>query len=325
MRGWQVRQHGEAADALHLVELPMPEPGPAQVRITVRAAAVGLPDVFMCRGVYPLTPARPFVPGQEVAGVVSAVGTDTAVPIGTRVMAITDFVHGRGGFADETIADAANVYAIPPDMSDTDAAGFLIAYQTAWIGLVQRAAVQADETVLVLGATGGTGAAAVQLAHALGAIVIGVVSSEEKARACRELGADHVVDRSQEGIADAVRRLTGGRGADVVYDPVGGELASDAMRTMADQGRFLLVGFASGAWPDIRPERLVSGNFSVMGVYAGASTRSEREHMLEELLALVTDGAFRPQVDVRRFEELAHAVSDVAAARVLGRLVVVRD
>ncbi|HEY3833669.1 MAG TPA: NADPH:quinone oxidoreductase family protein [Acidimicrobiia bacterium] len=325
MRAWQVLRHAEPSDALQQVEVARPEPGAGQVRIAVRAAAVGLPDVFMCRGTYPLTPPGVFVPGQEVAGVVSATGPGTSVAIGTRVMAITDFVHGHGGFADETLADADNVYAIPAGIDDAEAAGFLIAYLTAWIGLVTRAALHPDETVLVLGATGGTGSAAVQLAHALGATVIGVVNGDAKVQSCRELGADHVIDRSQERIAEAVCRVTDGRGAHIVYDPVGGTLAGDAMRAVASEGRFLLVGFASGAWPEIDAARVVMGNFAVMGVYVGATTRPEREAMLEQLFELVASGALRLQVDTRPFHDLPAALTDVAAARARGRIVVLRD
>lgn len=323
MRAWQVREHGEPRDALHLVEIAPPEPGIGQVRIAVRASAVGLPDVFMCRGTYPLTPDGTFIPGQEVAGKVIAAGPETAVAIGSRVMAITDFVHGHGGFAEQTVADAANVYDIPDCLTDAEAAGFLIAYQTAWIGLVQRAALRPGETVLVLGASGGTGSAALQLAGALGASVIAVVNGDSKASRCLDLGATHVVDRGKEVVSEAVRRLTEGRGADVVYDPVGGPTANDALRCVAGQGRFLLVGFASGSWPEIDPQSLVVRNFSVVGVYAGATTRAERIRMLEELVTLVEQGALRPEVTRRDFDELPTALTEVASARAHGRVVAV--
>ena len=278
------------------MELPPLEPGTGQVRIAVQAAAVGLPDVFMCRGTYPLTPAGRFVPGQEVAGTVRAGRTRPSVAVGTRVMAITDFVHGHGGFADETLADAANVYEAPAGMTDTHTGGLRHRVPTAWIGLVHRASVRAGDTVVVLGATGGTGSAAVR-SHALGATVIGVVGDDDKARVCVESGADAVIDRSRERVSEGVRRLTGGCGADVVYDTVGGAVANDAMRAVADCGRFLLVGSASGAWPDVDTARLVTGNFSVLGVYTGAGTRAEHEQMIEQLTALVADGTLRPQVD----------------------------
>lgn len=321
MRAWQVSEHGEPSEALRLVEVTPAALGPGQVRIAVHAAAVGLPDVFMCRGTYPLTPSEPFVPGQEVAGVVTDVGPDTALAVGSNVMAITDFVHGHGGFAEQTIADEDNVYERPGCLTEPEAAGFLIAYQTAWIGLVQRADVTSADAVLVLGATGGTGAAAVQLARALGAEVIGVVNGSVKAARCRELGATSVVDRSRDVVSEAVRSLTNGRGATVVYDPVGGAVANDALRCVADQGRFLLVGFASGAWPTLDAHRLVVGNFSVLGVYAGACPRADRVEMLAELTALVEKGTLRAEVTRRAFDELPAALTEVADATVQGRLV----
>ena len=325
MRAWQVNEHGEPNDALRLVDLPPPPLGAGQVRIAVRAAAVGLPDVFMCRGVYPLTPHGLFVPGQEVAGEVTEVGAGATFALGARVMAITDFVHGHGGFAEETIADADNAYEIPACLTEADAAGFLIAYQTAWIGLVQRAGLTPADVVLVLGATGGTGAAAVQLARALGARVIGVVNGHAKAAHCRALGATDVVDRSDEVVSDAVRRLTDGRGATVVYDPVGGAVANDAQRCVANGGQFLLVGFASGTWPTIEAHNLVIGNFSVVGVYAGACTRAERVEMLAEMTALVEKGTLRPEVTRSAFDDLPSALTQVAASAVQGRMVAVRE
>jgi NADPH2:quinone reductase len=324
MRAWQVSEHGEPRDALRLVEIAPPPLGPGQVRIAVHAAAIGLPDVLMCRGTYPLTPAEAFVPGQEAAGEIIEVGPGSAFTVGSRVMAMADFVHGHGGFAEETVADEANVYEIPACLTEAEAAGFLIAYQTAWIGFVQRARLTADDTVLVLGATGGTGSAAVQLARALGARVIGVVNGPAKAARCRELGATDVIDRSTEVVSDAVRRLTEGRGATVVYDPVGGDVANDALRCVADQGRFLLVGFASGTWPALDALSLVFGNFSVLGVFAGACTREERVEMLRELVVLVEKGALRAEVTHRAFDDLPAAVTEVADATVLGRLVATR-
>jgi NADPH2:quinone reductase len=222
------------------------------------------------------------------------------------------------------VADEANVYAIPSCLTVAEAAGFLIAFQTAWIGFVQRAALVPADTVLVLGATGGTGSAAVQLARALGAEVIGVVNGAAKAARCRELGATHVVDRSSEVVSDAVRRLTDGRGATIVYDPVGGDAGNDALSCVADQGRYLLVGFASGTWPTLDALSLVFGNSSVMGVFAGACTRAEREEMLTELTALVEKGVLHAAVTVRSFDELPSALTDVARAAALGRLVATR-
>ena len=322
-RAWVVREHGEPGDALRVEPVEDAPLGEAQLRIRVHAAALALPDVFMCRGTYPLTPARPFTPGQEVAGTVVEVGAAATTPMGTRVMAITDFVHGHGGLAERTVADEDNAYAVPDGMSDAVAAGFLIAYQTAWIGLVRRAGLAPGETVLVLGAAGGTGSAAVQLARALGATVIAVVNGEAKATHCRDLGAHHVVDRASVDVLTTVRELTGGRGADVVYDPVGGELGTAAARGVANEGRFLAVGFAAGAWPTIEVPRLVVGNFSFVGVYAGAYSRRERVEMTGALTDLVARGELVPDVTPVPFDDLPAALTGVAAGTTLGRPVAV--
>src|SRR4051794_3759218 len=188
VKAWQVQGHGEPTAALHMVDAELPEPGPGQVRLRVRAAALGFPDVLMCRGIYPLTPSLPFTPGQEVAGDVTAVGDGVDHAVGDRIMAVTAFDTGCGGFAEETLACAG--HPIPGSMSDADAAGFSIAYLTGWIGLVTRGQVQRGETLAVLGAAGGCGSAAVQLAKVLGVTVIAVVGGGEKAEYCRTIGAD---------------------------------------------------------------------------------------------------------------------------------------
>src|SRR3954454_2331924 len=174
MRAWQVYRHGEPEEALHLVDVPVPEPGPGDVRIKVGAAPLALPDVIMCRGVYPLTPPLPFTSGQEVSGVVTAAGEASPVAVGQRVMTVTSFVRGLGGFADECIAPGGATFPVPSAMPDVDAAAFLIAYHTAWIGLVRRGDLQGGAALVVTGSAGGTGAAAIQLGKALGARVIAV-------------------------------------------------------------------------------------------------------------------------------------------------------
>jgi NADPH2:quinone reductase len=320
-----IRQHGEPVDVLRLEDVEDAPLGPAQLRIRVRAAALGLPDVLMCRGAYPLTPARPFTPGQEVAGIVVEAGPRASTPVGTRVMAVTDFVHGQGGFAERTIADEDNAYVVPEGVSDPDAGGFLIAYQTAWIGLVRRAHLAETDTVLVLGAAGGTGSAAVQLARALGATVVAVVNGDAKAAHCRGLGAHHVVDRSRETVPDAVRRLTDGRGADVVYDPVGGDAGKEALRCIANEGRFLVVGFAAGSWTSFATVPLVVGNYSAVGVYAGAYARPERVEMVDALTGLVAKGMLTPSVTAVPFDDLPAALAGVAAGTTCGRPVAVRS
>jgi NADPH2:quinone reductase len=318
-----VRQHGEPVDALRLETVEHAPLASMQLRVRVHAAALAQPDVFMCRGTYPLTPPLPFTPGQEVSGTVVEAGPGASTPVGARVMAITDFVHQHGGFAEHTIVDEDNAYLAPPALDDAEAAAFLIAFQTAWIGLVRRASVVPGETVLVLGAAGGTGSAAVQLARSLGAMVIAVVNGAARAGHCRDLGAHHVIDRAQEDVVGRVRELTAGRGVDVVYDPVGGDLGTASLRCVANEGRFLAVGFAAGSWPAFDAPRLVVGNYSIVGVYAGAYTRPERVDMVAALTDLVAQGAFAPSVTPVGFEDLPTALKAVATGTTCGRPVAV--
>ena len=193
MQAWQVTGTGEPADVLSLVDVDVPEPGPGHVRIRVTAAGIGLPDVLMCRGTYPLTPPLPFTPGQEATGTVTAVGEGVDLPIGAPVMGVTVFYEGNGSFAEECLVLAESAFAVPPGLADAEAAGFWIPHLTAWIGLVDRGRIAPGDWLAVLGAAGGSGAAAVQLGCALGARVIAMVSDEERAVFCRSLGAEATV------------------------------------------------------------------------------------------------------------------------------------
>ena len=181
MRAWQVQGVGEPLDVLHLIELEPPQPGPGQVRIRVTAAGIGLPDVFMCRGTYPLPPPLPFTSGQEATGTVTAVGEGGDIPLGSRIMCVTMFWQGCGSFAEECLVAADSAFAVPDGLTDAEAAGFWIPHLTGWIGLVDRGQIAAGDWLAVLGAAGGSGIAAIQLGHALGAQVIAVVSDEERA------------------------------------------------------------------------------------------------------------------------------------------------
>lgn len=321
MRAWQVRRHGEPREVLELVDVPPPAPEPGQLRIEVRAVALGLPDAFMCRGVYPLTPALPFTPGQEVAGIVVECDVPDFAP-GARVMGVTRFTDGHGGFAEETLLDAHDAFAVPDSMSDVDAAAFRIGYPTAWIGLVRRGALAAGESVLVLGAAGGSGAAAVQVAHALGARVLAVAAGQDKCAHCRDLGADVVIDRRTADVADAVHDATGGQGVDLVFDPVGGDAGEAAQACLARGGRYLLVGFASGRWPSIDAARLVGRNASAVGVYVGAYSRAEHEEDHAAMLDLVAQGRLRSCVtSTVGFEEIPAALQVLADGAAIGKTV----
>jgi NADPH2:quinone reductase len=323
MRAWQVQAHGEPVDVLRKVTIDAPKPGPGQLTIRVTAAGIGLPDVLMCRGTYPLTPSLPFTPGQEAVGIVTAVGADVDVPVGTRVMVVTDFAHGHGSFAEESLVTAESAFSVPDGLSDTAAAGFWIPHLTGWIGLVERGHLASGEWLAVLGAAGGSGIAAVQLGRALGARVIAVVSDEERADFCRQLGADIALRHGGGRLGRALYEITGGSGVDVVYDPVGGALAVDAASALKRDGRFLAVGFASGSWPDIEVQRLVIANASLVGVFAGGYSRPEVERIHAQLSALVGQGRLRNAVTATfAFDELPGAVQALADHTVVGKRVV---
>jgi NADPH2:quinone reductase len=323
MRAWQIHRTGEPRDALRLADVAIPEPGPGEVRVRVLAAAVGMPDVFMCRDVYAFRPPMPFVGGQEVCGTVDAVGDDVDASLaGARVMTVTNFYLGHGGFAEYAIANASGAFRVPAEMSDVDAAGFRIGYSTAWIGLVRRGRIAAGEHLVVLGAAGGSGITAVQLGKALGAHVTAVASGADKLAFCARLGAHAVVDRTRGEVAEAIRDATGGHGADLVYDPVGGDLAEASARTLARDGRLLVVGYASGRWVDVGAYDLLRANASLVGVYAGSYTREENEADHEALLALSADGKLAPYATVVPFADLPDALTIVGDGTAIGKMVV---
>ena len=324
MQAWQVQGAGEPTDVLHRVELEVPDPGPGQIRIRVTAAGIGLPDVFMCRGTYALTPPLPFTPGQEASGIVTAVGDGVDVAIGTRVMGVTVFYKGHGSFAEECLLGADTAFPIPDGLTDAEAAGFWIPHLTAWTGLVDRGHVVPGDWLAVLGASGGSGIAAVQLGKALGARVIAVVGDEERAEFCRGLGADLTINHRAGPIGPALAEATDGHGPDLVYDPVGGSLAEDSAAAMARHGRLLAVGFASGRWPRIATHDMVVKNTSLVGVLAAGYSRSELETIHARLAALVAEGALRNAVTGQvPFADLPAGLQRMADRGVVGKRVVV--
>jgi NADPH:quinone reductase len=324
MRAWQVQGAGEPIDVMHAVDVEPPEPGPGQVRIRVSAAGIGLPDVFMCRGTYPLTPPLPFTSGQEATGTITALGEDVDLPIGARIMCVTAFWMGHGSFAEECLVAADSVFSVPDGLTDAEAAGFWIPHLTAWIGLVDRAGLARGDRLAVLGAAGGSGIAAVQLGHALGARVIAVVSDDERAAFCCELGADAAVNHRDGPLAPALRDATLGHGVDVIYDPVGGALSEEAAHAMARNGRLLAVGFASGTWPKVVAHELVVTNTSLVGVFAGGYSREELDDIHAKLATLVGDGRLRNAVRAEvPFHDLPGALQRMADRAVVGKLVMV--
>jgi NADPH2:quinone reductase len=320
MRAWQVTRHGAPREALELVDTDVPEPGPGLLRITVSAAALGLPDLLMCRGSYALTPELPFTPGQELAGVVSAAGAGASAKVGDHVMAVSAFFLRRGAFAEECLALDDFAFPIPDGISDAEAAGFTIPFHTAYVGLVRRAALAPGETLLVLGGAGGTGSAAIQLGCALGARILTTASGPEKAEFCRALGADLVIDYREQDIAESVREATGGRGAEVVYDPVGGGAFKAATRCIAHEGRLLIVGFASGEWGEPSAAHIATHNYSVLGVIPSAYDRAFKLAAQEELMTYYQRGRIRvPIHTIHAFEALPTGLEALEAGAVAGK------
>jgi NADPH2:quinone reductase len=322
MRAWQIVRHGAPKEALALREAPLPEPGPGFLRVRVEAAALGLPDVLMCRGSYLLTPQLPFTPGQELAGVVTAAGAGARTAVGARVMAVSGFFVGHGSFAEEALALDDFCFPVPEKLDIAEAAAFLIPFHTAYVGLVRRAALQRGETLLVLGAAGGTGSTALQLGRAIGARVLASARGAERAAFCRAQGAEIVIDPRSEDLPARVRELTGGHGADVIYDPVGGEAFEQATRAVAHEGRMLAVGFASGRWgrPDVA--HMVTHNYSVMGMIPSAYDRAFKQTAQAQLETWWREGALHVPIAKRfGFESLQDALEMLAAGGITGRLV----
>jgi NADPH2:quinone reductase len=324
MRGWQTVRAGRPGEALELKsDLAAPTPRDDTVLVEVLAAGVGLPDALMCRGSYVLTPQLPFTQGQEVVGRV--IGWGDAVKgrsLGDRVMAVTSFFTGNGSFAEQCLALDDFCLPVPEGMTDAEAAAFLIPMHTAYIGLITRGRLEAGETLLVLGGAGGTGTAAVQIGKALGARVIATVAGADKVAYCRALGADHVIDRREQEIAPAVLELTGGRGADCVYDPVGGAAYTAATRCVAHEGRILLIGFASGSWGRPEPGHMVERNYSVVGVIPSGYDRAFKEAAQERLVGWWREGRLTVHVDeMVPFDALPAALERLANNEVHGKLV----
>jgi len=317
MRAVQIASHDGPA-AVAPVELAEPA-GEGQVVIDVHAAGVTFPEVLQSRGLYQLQPPLPFVPGSEVAGVVRTAPEHSAVRPGDRVAAFP----GLGGFAEVVAADPRMVFALPDRLSFVQGAGVPMNVLTAHFALVRRGAVRSGETVLVHGAGGGVGTASIQLAKALGARVVAVVSSDDKAAIARTAGADDVVPA--DGFKDAVAELTGGRGVDVVVDPVGGDRVTDSLRSLAPEGRLLVIGFAAGEIPIVKVNRLLLRNVSVVGVGWGPFWMPKPDYLAEqwrELLPLLNSGVLDPMVGATYpLDRAADALVSMADRTAVGKLV----
>lgn len=317
-------------ETLQLTDMPTPEPGKKQVRIRVHAAGVNFPDTLIIRDLYQMKPPRPFAPGGEVAGVVEAVGEDVKhLHIGDRVLGMSGF----GGFATELVLDAERAVKIPDNMPYDEAACFVLTYGTSHHALKDRAELKAGESVLILGAAGGVGIAAVELAKAAGAKVIAAVSSEEKAQFCRDAGADETLiytremsDRAaQKEFSNQIKALSGRDGVDVIYDAVGGDYAEPAVRSLAWKGRYLVVGFPAGI-PKIPLNLTLLKGCQIVGVFWGAHTLREPQNHAEnmgDLFRLYSEGKVKPRISASyTLENAGEALQLLQDRKVLGKVVI---
>jgi NADPH2:quinone reductase len=322
MRALLCRSLGDIA-ALEVGEVASPPLGPGQVRISVRASGVNFPDILMVEGKYQVKPELPFIPGLEVAGVVLECATGVShVRPGDRVMA---FTRRGGGHAQEVVTPGAIVTPIPEAMDFVTAAGFPVAYGTAHFALQHRGRLAAGETLLVLGAAGGVGLAAIEVGKLLGARVIAAAGSPEKLAIAREHGADHGIDYRVENWRDRVKELTDGRGVDVVFDPVGGAAFEQSVRAIGWEGRLLVVGFASGDIPRVAANMILVKNFSVTGVVFGEhSSRypDDTRARLGQLLGDFAAGHLKPRISrAYPLDQARAALAEMAGRRVVGKLV----
>ncbi|MEU0283685.1 NADPH:quinone oxidoreductase family protein [Streptomyces sp. NPDC006195] len=318
MQAWRVHRNGEPGEVMRLEEVERPVPGEGQVPLLVRAANINFPDALLCRGQYQVTPPLPFTPGVEICG---------ETEDGRRVIATPALPHG--GLAEYVVADAAALLPAPEALDDAEAAALHVGYQTGWFGLHRRARLQPGETLLVHAAAGGVGSAAVQLGKAAGATVIGVVGGQEKARVARELGCDLVIDRRTDDLVGAVKEATGGRGADVVYDPVGGDAFTKSTKCVAFEGRIVVVGFASGAISTAALNHALVKNYSILGLHWGLYNTKDPAAVAgchQELTALAARGAIKPLISERvPMKDAADAVQRVADGITTGRVVVLPE
>ena len=314
----------DGVDALQWRELPTPEPQAGEVRIAVEAASLNFPDLLIVQGKYQVKPPLPFVPGAEYAGIVEAVGDGVHhLKIGDKVAAM----GATGGFATHAIAEAARVLPLPPGFTTTDGAAFAFTYGTSHHALIDRAQLKAGETVLVLGAAGGVGTAALQIAKAAGARVIAAASTDEKCTLCSQLGADATLNYTTHNLRDSLKTLTAGKGPDVVYDPVGGDLAEPAFRSIAWRGRYLVVGFAGGGIPALPFNLALLKGASVVGVFWGDFVRREPQASaaaLQQLAQWYAAGKIKPVIDRELpMTDVRAAYERMGSRQVKGKLLLV--
>ncbi len=311
-------------ETLVIEDLAAPAPKAGEVLIDIRAASVNYPDVLMIQKKYQIQPTLPFTPGSEVAGVVSALGEGvTNVKVGERVIAFC----GLGGFAECVAVSAAGLIPIPPELDDATAAAFTLVYGTSHHAVLDRGELKAGQTMLVLGAAGGVGLAAVEIGKAIGARVIAAASSDEKLAVCKAHGADALINYSTQDLRAAIKEATGGLGPDVVYDPVGGIYAEPAFRSIAWRGRYLVIGFANGEIPKLPWNLALLKGASIVGVFWGDYVRREPKAnaaAMRQMMGWVAEGKLKPLVSARyALADTAAAFNALANRQVMGKIVIV--
>jgi NADPH2:quinone reductase len=332
MKGWSVVRHGAPMDVLEYGDIAVPEPEPGTIALRVGATALNLPDERLCRGTYQMKPEPPFTPGFEAAGVVEAVGEGVDPElVGRRVVGVAG--PPRGALAEVAQIRATGLYAMPDGdgLDDADAAAMLIPFTTGHLALHRRGKLRAGEKLLVHAGAGGVGSAAIQLGVLAGAQVIATAGGPDKVALCKELGAHIAIDYrdlDMRGLIGAIQEATGGRGVDVVYDSVGGDVLHASRRVMAREGRLLVVGFASGELADMPTNHALYRNYDVVGVYFGGYSGPEdagyRADMWEELLGYARDGRIRPVIDreLPLDGDVPGALTDLAERRTVGKVVI---
>ena len=326
MHAW-LCENPVGVDALQWKELPTPQPKAGEVLVEIKAASLNFPDLLIVQNKYQHKPPLPFVPGSEYAGTVAAVGEGVTLKVGQPVACLS----GTGGFGTHTIAPADRCMPLPPGFPFVDAAAFIMIYATSHHALVDRAQLKAGETVLVLGAAGGVGTSAIQIAKAVGARVIAAASTDEKCELCKSIGADATINYTQHAVPnafrEAVKAATGGKGPDVIYDPVGGEFAEPAFRSIAWRGRYLVIGFAAGPIPSLPLNLPLLKGASIVGVFWGEFSRREPKAnaaMMGELAQWYAQGKVKPVIDrTMPMAELKAAFAHMGSRGVRGKLVMV--
>ena len=320
MKAMRIHRHGPP-ESLTVDEVPSPEPGKGQVLVSVHASAVNFPDTLIIENKYQFKPELPFAPGGEVAGTIKSVGEGVnGFEVGDRVIAVC----GWGGYAEEVLTTVDKLVRLPQGIDMEAAAALVITYGTSHYALQDRAAIQPGETLLVLGAAGGTGVSAIELGKLMGAKVIAAASSDEKLALCKARGADETINYATEDLRQRVKALTGGRGVDVVYDPVGGAYAEPALRSMAWRGRYLVIGFTTGEIPKLPLNLVLLKGCSIVGVFYGGFAQAEParyDAFMQELVGWLADGRIKPAITARYpLERAAEALRVVADRRATGTI-----